>query len=88
MGTRTAAPLNLFGAEAPGGSGMGLQKRAVPIGHRGFGRSCMSPGRGHCHLAWVSHIARHLEWAIGLEHSVLLVFHHHPGRRWSPINRS
>lgn len=47
-----------------------------------------SPGQGHCHLAWVSHIAQHLGWAAGLDHLVLLVLHHYPERQWSRVNRS
>lgn len=72
----------------PRWSGLGLQKRTIPMGHREFGRGCMSPGQGHYHLVWVSHIAQHLGWAVRLEHSVLLILHHHPGRRWSWVNRS
>lgn len=88
MGTRVAASSGLIGSEALGWSALGLQKRADPIGHREFGRGCMSPGQGHCHLAWVSHTAQQLGWAVGLEHSVLLILHHHPGRHWSCVNRS
>lgn len=43
---------------------------------------CMSSGQEYCRLAWVLHIAQHLEWAVGLEHSVLQILHHQPGRQW------
>lgn len=49
-------------------------------------RGCMSPGQGHCHLAWVPHIAQHLGWAVGLEHWVLHILHHHLAGQWSQVS--